>query len=1669
METAPSAGSVLPAGGSISSGNFTSSLRLPDHLANLLKPHQVDGVHFLWKRLVDDGLFTDAARCRGASRLDDRLAAYAHVAGAVLGHSMGLGKTFTALCFAMMLQQEVYRRVHAAKRTVVEPVVPPFASCTRLRVLIIAPRSCIPHWEQNISEWVRDDLFHQSMPLYIPSLGARESIAVSLERFFRVGGFLVLGYEEHRKILDRLDTGLDHFARAVLAPRVADAAHHHVTSLLDCIRPPPPGIVSRWKARCTSYSDILRHADIVLLDESHRLKRSKAIHVTDITKNIMSIPLRVALTGTPLQNHLGEYLCMANVVTNHNIDPAQFRQTMVVPIERGQCVDATKEDFEKMQRCVARLRVMFATTVHRCGVEVLERSLPPRFETILFVELSSQQELCYLRMLQRRGESAKVLEMRHEASRICAHPILVDERFYSSQQDDSNDDDDEDGDGAEDEPSRLAAQRLPTVSRPAKRNRSSCGYILPGALLAAVKISDSPKLRLCMELVRSILQRGEKVVVFSMYIGILQLVGHFLTERRIDYFLLTGDTSLERRKSIMQEFRRGGPGAPSVFVCSTKAGGVGINLLPANHCILLDTSWNPADDCQATFRVFRYGQTRPVYTYRLCCYGTAEHVVFSYAVRKEWTHRKVCDLGDPHRREREERAHYLQYPCSVPLPGWILNDNVPGSTLTNANRTGGLAPNHRRTHSSRIMVKDASQSSSSSSFSDSSDSSDSGRMTSEFPKHRSQHRAAVQSSIRKENAARRVSAVERREQPLVQRVDFRTFLERCCPIVVTLHPDVVSTIVAAVEHSFLLRDNTDEIIQDLHRRLSEKAEHSRLLLSRATHNVTADDHENDGIGVRVLGSTHRVSSTTEHPVEDKVARIADTLVQALWQRHQQLPLRTDMDRSTWEQHVANAWSGIVCPPTQGAEGDNRFGAVQSLLIVGYRRACAEYVKKLRHSTIRANLDAHCHTALRCNLVDALTSKGATVWELLPPALVCESLTEQGFKRPFVPQMMHMGLRTLLLSALQRAKSDDGAGSVSTAVELIVPAHCVISNDDNDVAHPLLRAGLSEHLQLRIIDGFLDPVVDSVWPEYQGIPPAPQVTEERLQRGWQPIALMMQPGQNWGELGMVSVFSMAQVAAMAGLPQSVHEGGRRGHYLCKQCSKGIVRIRAPAEHHGPSTAVGSASRVCCDTCNFDAMDALLQRPALRSELLLERWSAALLSLADFDIKASLGAHFAVDELTHKNSQAFLHELLKTPRFAKGLFRRTDANCSLFSSERRQGASDSSPRQILRAGACHALPRILYALGIEVALSQIPRHHIMMLALQCGVSSVEDLQRRLVRYGTGVYEHVKPTCRSTLHECWSQLRNDSEFNDQRVPEMFVLLSLHYTATHEIKLTSDLLDDALFGKEECHDDEDAVHVVLGDAARCARLVAFREAAYAVAWSSYRGRLADNPLPQNLRAVLEKQEKALRHVSQRARSISPPSPQFRPQEIMPWSDDPARNALQARFERGEEKLAMLNENDSDSFISETSVPTPPSELSDDEGRPHFSSVVDTWTGRQFDTGVQHLWSDDDIESIRRYRCGLLWRSLVEVFGQRILHTPVWLTTRNEDDAELLPEDVLGVHVPPRSADETDDRFSAELLLPDDDIPQLLADIAPMKPAHVADAFFRMMLLAASSVSWVG
>lgn len=179
-------------------------------------------------------------------------------------------------------------------------------------------------------------------------------------------------------------------------------------------------------------------------------------------------------------------------------------------------------------------------------------------------------------------------------------------------------------------------------------------------------ILSSNKFMLLFEILRQCQERNEKVLVFSAFVAVLNVVEEFMRkihnhrnnpnslkygysrfERNwvegLDYYRLDGSTKRDARQQMIERFNDKKNTRMCCFLISARAGGQGINLTGANRCVILDTSWNPSADQQNIFRIYRLGQDKVCYVYRLIALGTMEEKVYSRSLTKQAMSGRVVD------------------------------------------------------------------------------------------------------------------------------------------------------------------------------------------------------------------------------------------------------------------------------------------------------------------------------------------------------------------------------------------------------------------------------------------------------------------------------------------------------------------------------------------------------------------------------------------------------------------------------------------------------------------------------------------------------------------------------------------------------------------------------------------------------------------------------------------------------------------------------------------------------------------------------------------------------------------------------------------------------------------------------------------------------------------
>jgi len=343
---------------------------------------------------------------------------------------------------------------------------------------------------------------------------------------------------------------------------------------------------------------IAQQFSVLIVDEAQAIKnaRSQAAQV------VREIPARrrLAMTGTPLENHLGELWAQFDAIEPGLLgSERQFTRLYRNPIEK-------QGDGERQQRLNQRI----GTLLLRRRKEDVLSDLPAKTEIVRRIELEGDQRSLYegLRLAQHErvqqalrerglGQSGIiVLDALLKLRQVCCDPALV----------------------------KLASAR---------------------------KVKTSAKREALHELLEGLLAEGRKVLLFSQFTEMLGLLAADLEARQMPHLMLTGDTPGGTRAALVKRFQQGDV---PLFLISLKAGGVGLNLTAADTVIHYDPWWNPAVETQATDRAHRIGQDKPVFVYKLICSGTVEEKIQALQARKSELARAVLEGGSSQRLRFDE-------------------------------------------------------------------------------------------------------------------------------------------------------------------------------------------------------------------------------------------------------------------------------------------------------------------------------------------------------------------------------------------------------------------------------------------------------------------------------------------------------------------------------------------------------------------------------------------------------------------------------------------------------------------------------------------------------------------------------------------------------------------------------------------------------------------------------------------------------------------------------------------------------------------------------------------------------------------------------------------------------------------------------------------------------
>jgi len=351
----------------------------------------------------------------------------------------------------------------------------------------------------------------------------------------------------------------------------------------------------QWDLVVTSYPILRRDIDkfaefkfsYCFLDEAQHTKNPQTLNA----KSVQQIQAKgyFALTGTPIENSLSELWSLFNfIMPGYLLSHQEFRKKYEIPIIKG-------EDSKPLAELSRHANPFI---LRRLKKEVL-KELPDKIETLLSAPLTEDQKKLYLAYLQEaKGKLAqeivtvgynkshmKILAALTRLRQICCHPAMFLENYTG----------------------------------------------------------ESGKMLLLQEILTDALQSGHRILLFSQFTTMLDIIQNYLNSESIEHFYLSGSTKAIDRVKMANAFNEG---AGKVFLISLKAGGTGLNLTGADMVIHYDPWWNPAVEDQATDRAHRIGQKNAVQVIKLITQGTVEEKINALQARKKTLIDSVIQPGE---------------------------------------------------------------------------------------------------------------------------------------------------------------------------------------------------------------------------------------------------------------------------------------------------------------------------------------------------------------------------------------------------------------------------------------------------------------------------------------------------------------------------------------------------------------------------------------------------------------------------------------------------------------------------------------------------------------------------------------------------------------------------------------------------------------------------------------------------------------------------------------------------------------------------------------------------------------------------------------------------------------------------------------------------------------
>ncbi|ELP93312.1 lymphoid-specific helicase, putative [Entamoeba invadens IP1] len=466
------------------------------------------------------------------------------------------------------------------------------------KVMVVAPSSLVGNWENEFKKWLGDKA---PRVVAIASSGKKADQAMS-DMEYGYAEVLVISYDQLRIHIDKIE------------------------------------LIKDW--------------GMIVCDEGHRLKNA------DIKSSqaVSRVPTRrrVILSGTPIQNELGEFYAMVSFV-NPNVlsEISTFRRIFEEPIlisRQADCTPEQKKTGNERSKELTRLTKLF---ILRRTSKVNQKYLPPKVQHVVFCALTPLQKMIYQRLIdyynttrdeakKKRALQPKEKKPKREKSTT---PDLSEEKKGKAKRGRKK------GETVEGSCQFQILTALKKVSNHpwliqdfVKTFPEVLSGILPkGEALYDMNLSG--KTAFLAELLEYLRRHKEKIVIVSNYTETLNFIAHYCKKCGYPFIQLDGSVPAQKRTQMVTRFND-----PSldefIFLLSSKAGGCGLNLIGGANLVMFDPDWNPANDEQAMGRVWRDGQKKKCHIYRTLSSGTVEEKMYQRQIKKLELAGKVVEGGE---------------------------------------------------------------------------------------------------------------------------------------------------------------------------------------------------------------------------------------------------------------------------------------------------------------------------------------------------------------------------------------------------------------------------------------------------------------------------------------------------------------------------------------------------------------------------------------------------------------------------------------------------------------------------------------------------------------------------------------------------------------------------------------------------------------------------------------------------------------------------------------------------------------------------------------------------------------------------------------------------------------------------------------------------------------